>query len=180
VGDSLHEASPLAETYRGDVSDQVVRAAVVRGVDRSFDQDPMLAVRLLADIGLRALSLAVNDPATAVDAVDATEGLLRALAVRGLRVGDVVDEAGVLRVRLVLPTWEDYLRTGVEGLLPVAARAPMVRRRIQRLLANLLDMSRHRGVTRSSGSARESALGSSEQSRDARRNRNFRCTRSRR
>jgi uncharacterized membrane protein len=64
VGDSLHEASPLAETYRGDVPDQVVRAAVVRGVDRSFDQDPMLAVRLLADIGLRALSPAVNDPAT--------------------------------------------------------------------------------------------------------------------
>jgi uncharacterized membrane protein len=180
VGDSLHEASPLAETYRGDVPDQVVRAAVIRGVDRSFDQDPMRALRLLADVGLRALSPAVNDPATAVNAVDATEGLLRALAVRGLRVGDVVDDTGVLRVRLVLPTWEDYVRTGVEDLLPVAAPVPMVLRRIQRLLADLLDMSRHRGVTRSPGSARKSTLGSSEQSHDARRNRNFHRTRSQR
>jgi hypothetical protein len=119
-------------------------------------------------------------PRQAVDAVDATEGLLHGLAVRGLRVGDVVDETGVLRLRLVLPTWEDYLRTGVEDLLTVAARVPMVLRRIQRLLANLLDMSRHRGVTRSPGSARKSTLGSSEQSHDARRNRNFHSTRSQR
>lgn len=151
VGDTLHEASPLADIHRGDLADRVVRAAVVRGVERSFDQDPMLAVRLLADIGLRALSPAVNDPATAVDSVDATEGLLRALAVRELRVADVADLTGVPRVQLVLPTWEDYLRTGVEDLLPTAASVPMVLERMQRLLTNLLEMSspsRHAALIR--------------------------------
>jgi hypothetical protein len=83
VGESLHEAAPLADVHGGDLPDRVVRAAVVRGVERSFEQDPMLAFRLLADIGLRALSPAVNDPATAVDAMEATEGLLQALARRG-------------------------------------------------------------------------------------------------
>ncbi|WP_426244543.1 DUF2254 family protein [Nocardioides sp. LHG3406-4] len=140
VGDTVHEATPLADLHRGDLADGVVRAAVVRGAERSFDQDPMLAVRLLADIGLRALSPAVNDPATAVDAVDATEGLLCALAARELWVDDITDRAGVSRVRLVLPTWEDYLRTGVQDLLP-AASAPMVLERMQRLVTNLFAMS---------------------------------------
>jgi uncharacterized membrane protein len=151
VGGTLHEASPLADIYRGDLPDRVVRAAVVRGAERSFDQDPMLAVRLLADIGLRALSPAVNDPATAVDAIDATEGLLRALAVRELWVGDLADRYGVPRIRLVLPTWEDYLRTGIEDLLPAAAPVPMVLERIQRLLTDLLDTSlppRHAALIR--------------------------------
>ena len=139
VGDTLHEGSHLADIHGGDLPDEVVRLAVVRGPERSFDQDPMLAVRLLADIGLRALSPAVNDPATAVDAIDATEGLLRALAMRDLAVADVTDETGGIRVRLVVPTWEDYLRTGIADLLPVAAAFAMVLLRLQRLLAQLLE-----------------------------------------
>jgi uncharacterized membrane protein len=141
VGESLYEAAPLADVHGGDLPDRVVHEAVVRGVERSFHQDPMLAFRLLADIALRALSPAVNDPATAVDAMDATESLLRALASRELRLPDVTDGAGVPRVRLVVPTWEDYLRTGVEDLLPFAAAVPMVLERLQRLLTNLLELS---------------------------------------
>lgn len=141
VGSALQDGSPLAGIHHGELSDAVVRAAVVRGAERSFDQDPMLAIRLLADIALRALSPAVNDPATAVDALDATEGLLRTLAARNLRAGDIVDSDGVLRVRLVLPSWEDYLRTAIEDLLPVAARVPMVLERIHVLLTHLVETS---------------------------------------
>jgi uncharacterized membrane protein len=141
VGDTLHEGSHLADIHGGDLPDQVVRRAVVRGRERVFAQDPMLAVRLLADVGLRALSPAVNDPATAVDAIDATEGLLRALAARDLSVADVTDGTGGVRVRLVLPTWEDYLRTGVADLLPVAAPFAMVLLQLQRLLAHLPALS---------------------------------------
>jgi uncharacterized membrane protein len=141
VGDTLYEGTALADVYGGDLPDPAVRKAVVRGLERSFDQDPMFALRLLADIGLRALSPAVHDPATAVDAIDATEGLLRELAGRDLAVTDLTDNAGDLRVRMVLPTWEDYLRTAVEDLLPAAAPSAMVLQRLQRLVANLLEMS---------------------------------------
>jgi uncharacterized membrane protein len=141
VGDTLYEGTHIADIHRGDLEDRVVRAAVVLGAERSFAQDPMLALRLLADIALRALSPAVNDPATAVDALDATEGLLRILAVRELRVADLVDDKHVPRIRLELPTWEDYLRTAVEDLLPVAANIPMVLDRLQRLLTALLELS---------------------------------------
>jgi uncharacterized membrane protein len=139
VGDTVHEGAPLADLYGGDVEDREIRSAVVRGTERSFDQDPMLAIRLLADIGLRALSPAVNDPATAVDAIDATEGVLRSLATRELDVADVADDAGQTRVRLLLPTWEDYLRIAVEDLLPAAAPFKMVLQRLRRLLVGLLD-----------------------------------------
>jgi uncharacterized membrane protein len=151
VGDRLDEAAPLADLRGGELPDRTVRTAVIRGVERSFDQDPMLAVRLLADIGLRALSPAVNDPATAIDAIDATESLLRMLAQRRLDIADISDGSGVLRVRLVLPTWEDYLRTGVEDLLPPAAHSPMVLERLHRLLGNLLEVSppsRHAALIR--------------------------------
>jgi uncharacterized membrane protein len=141
VGDTLHDGSALADLHGGELPDPVVRKAVVRGPERSFDQDPMFAVRLLADIGLRALSPAVNDPATAVDAIEATEGLLRTLAARDLTVTDVTDSAGGIRVRLVLPTWEDYLRTGIEDLIPASTPFAMVLGRLQQLLANLLETS---------------------------------------
>lgn len=140
VGDSVQEGSALADIHGGDLPDSLVRRTVVRAPERSFDQDPLLAFRLLADIGLRALSPAVNDPATAVDAIDATEALLRALAARDLAVPDVTDRVGDVRVRLLLPGWQDYLRVAVEDLLP-AAPPPMVLERLHQLLTNLLELS---------------------------------------
>jgi uncharacterized membrane protein len=154
VGDTMYDAAPLADLSDGDLPDQVIRDAVVRGVERSFDQDPMFAVRLLTDIALRAVSAAVNDPATAVEALDATEGLLRQLAVRDLWVAAVADGKGNVRVRLVLPTWEDFLRTGLEDLLPFTTAIPMVLERMLRLLAALIDTStsaRHAAVIRLRG-----------------------------
>lgn len=140
VGDTVHDDSPLADIHGGEMRDEVVRAAVVLSAERTFDQDPTLAFRLLADIALRALSPSVNDPATAVDAMDAAEGLLRAVAKRDLAVSDLNDDAGVTRVRLLLPIWEDYLRIAIEDLLQFATPFTMVLDRLRRLLVNLLEI----------------------------------------
>jgi uncharacterized membrane protein len=139
VGDTLHEGATLADLHGGDLPDDVIRRAVVRAAERSFDQDPMLAFRVLADIGLRALSPAINDPATAVDTLDASEGLFLALARRDLAVGDVLDDDGAIRARLVLPTWENYLETGVSDLVLAASASAMVLSRLRRLLDRLLE-----------------------------------------
>ncbi len=103
VGEALHQGSALADLHGGDLSDRVVQRAVVPGIDRSFAQDPLFALRLLADIALRALSPAVNDPATAVDVLDAVENLLRTLGNRALRTTPFTDQHGIPRVRLSLP-----------------------------------------------------------------------------
>lgn len=139
VGDTVHEGTPLADVHGGDLADEVVERAVVRGSERSFDQDPMLAVRLLADIALRALSPAVNDPATAVDAIDATDGVLRALARRDIDVRDITDTSGQLRIRLKLPTWSDYTRTAIADLISPATPFDMVLARLRQLLETLID-----------------------------------------
>jgi hypothetical protein len=169
VVDFLHEAAPLADLLIGDLPDRVVRAAVIRGAERPFDQDPMLAVRVLADIGLRALSPAVNDPTTAVDAIDATESLLRAVAGRQRDIADIADRSGVPRVRLVLHTWEDYLRTGVEDLLPPAPRIPVVWSACDGCSPTCSRCPRRRGTPRSSGSASRSRPGSARADRHRRR-----------
>lgn len=44
---------------------ETIRALQV-GIERTFDQDPGLALRVLADIALRSLSPAIDDPTTAV------------------------------------------------------------------------------------------------------------------
>jgi uncharacterized membrane protein len=40
------------------------------GVERTFEQDPAFALRIMVDIANRALSPAVNDPTTAVQVID--------------------------------------------------------------------------------------------------------------
>ena len=139
VGEHLHEGTPIADIHGGDIPGDVVQRAVVRGPERSFDQDPMLAFRLLADIALRALSPAVNDPATAVDAIEATDGLLRLVASRDIDVREITDSTGELRIHLKLPTWGDYTANAIADLIPPAAPFVMVLRRLRQLLETLTE-----------------------------------------
>ena len=76
IGDTLQEGAVVADLHGGDASDAAVLGALVTGQERTFHQDPLFAFRLLADIGLRALSPAVNDPATAVQVLDTIQSLL--------------------------------------------------------------------------------------------------------
>ena len=87
-GQVIAEGAPVAvvsgQTEPG-LEREVLKALTV-GEERTFEQDPAYALRLLADIALRALSPAVNAPATAVQALDTMDGLLRVLASRDLSV----------------------------------------------------------------------------------------------
>jgi len=107
------------------------------GIDRNLTQDPLFGFRLLNDIALRALSTAVNDPATAVQAIDAIEGLLLTLVVRDLAIGVIPDETNTPRVLLNVPDRDNFLTAGTDEIscLPVH---PMVRGRIGVMLQQIL------------------------------------------
>ena len=137
MGDTLQQGAPVADLHGGEAADTTVLAGLVTGPERTFGQDPLFAFRLLADIGMRALSPAVNDPATAVQVLDTIESLLQALVSRDLDVAEVTDDAGAVRVVLALPSWDDYLRTGLDDLLESAAQSPMVLLRARTLLTTL-------------------------------------------
>lgn len=138
VGDTLQQGEVVADLHGGDVIDAAVLGGLVTGQERTFDQDPLFAFRLLADIGLRALSPAVNDPATAVDVLDTIESLLALLVSRDLDVARVTDDAGVVRVVRALPSWDDYLRVALDDLTEAASGSPMVLLRARALLSGLL------------------------------------------
>jgi uncharacterized membrane protein len=139
IGDTLHEGAVVADLHGGDASDAAVLAGLMTGQERTFGQDPLFAFRLLADIGLRALSPAVNDPATAVQVLDTIQSLLAPLAARDLDVAEIADAAGTVKVVLALPSWDDYLRIALEDLIEAASRSPMVLLRARALLAGLVD-----------------------------------------
>jgi uncharacterized membrane protein len=139
IGDTLQEGAVIAALHGGDASDAAVLGGLVTGQERTFHQDPLLAFRLLADIGLRALSPAVNDPATAVQVLETIESLLVPLVTRDLDVADIVDDAGAVAVVLALPSWDDYLRIALDDLIEAGSRSPMTLLQARALLTALLN-----------------------------------------
>jgi uncharacterized membrane protein len=138
IGDTLWQGAPVADLHGGDVTDSALLGGLVTGEERTFHQDPLFAFRLLADIGLRALSPAVNDPATAVQVLDTIQSILSPLVTRDLDVADMADGSGTVRVILALPSWDDYLRTSLDDLVEAGSRSPMVLLRVRTLLTSLL------------------------------------------
>ncbi|MET9410795.1 DUF2254 family protein [Streptomyces sp. NPDC002935] len=136
-GTTVQHGTTVAEVYDGELPASAVLRGLETGAERVFDQDAGLAFRLLADIALRALSPAVNDPATAVQALDAMEDLLRRPVPARARPREVADRAGTLRVVVPLPGWEDFLRTALDDVIPAARNAPMVLIRLRTLLEDL-------------------------------------------
>ena len=54
----------------GDRAAEELEGMIALGEERTFDQDPAFALRMMVDIANRALSPAVNDPTTAVQVLD--------------------------------------------------------------------------------------------------------------
>ncbi|MER7570229.1 DUF2254 family protein [Streptomyces sp. NPDC126514] len=110
-------------------------ASCVRyGPTRTVQQDVGYGFRLLADIAIRSLSPAVNDPTTAVQALDQIEeGLLR-LAGRPLGPAWLLDRASRPRVRCPAPQWPDFVSLALDETLLYGCGNPQVVRRLRALL----------------------------------------------
>ena len=68
VGDFIAVGEPLFRLHGGaaSIDDRRLRASVALGSERTMEQDPTFAFRILVDIAIKALSAAINDPTTAV------------------------------------------------------------------------------------------------------------------
>lgn len=118
----------------------LVRAAVSLGIERTIEQDPKYALRLLVDIAIKALSPAVNDPTTAVQALNQIDDLLRRIGTRQLDVGYARDGVGALRVIYPTPDWQDFLSLGIDEIRLYGAGSLQVMRRLGALLQDLEDV----------------------------------------
>ena len=111
--------------------------AVRLAPERTFEQDPKYPLRLLVDIAIKALSPAINDPTTAVQAIDQIEDLLRRLGRRDLDAGYARDADGKLRLVYPMPTWEDYLTLAFDEIRQYGATSVQVMRRLRSTLIEL-------------------------------------------
>jgi len=140
VGDTLVEGTPVLRIYGSGqpIRDADLRKTIRTGSERTFEQDPKYSIHLLADIAIRALSPAVNDPTTAVQALDQMEDLLRRLGFRRLEIGDVRDSSGCLRLVIPVPAWEDFLDLALSQIRYYGATSMQVMRRLKALLCDLI------------------------------------------
>jgi len=140
IGDTVIEMTPILRV-RGNgrrVDEQALADAVELGDERTFEQDPKYAIRLLVDIAIKALSPAINDPTTAVQALDQIEDLLLRLGRHRLDLGAFHDDNGSLRLIVPLPDWEDFLRISLDEIGFCGAESVQVMRRMNALLTNLI------------------------------------------
>jgi uncharacterized membrane protein len=141
VGDTVVEPTPLARICgaRQPLDEHAARAAIRLGDERTFEQDPKYAFRLLVDIAIKALSPAINDPTTAVQALDQIEDLLLRLGRRRLDIGEYRDEQGALRLIVPFPGWDDFLLLALDEIRSCGASSVQVMRRMNALIENLID-----------------------------------------
>jgi uncharacterized membrane protein len=142
VGDFVSSGGALLEVHgtapQGDAPRRL-RGMVALGIERTLEQDPAFALRILVDIAIRALSPAVNDPTTAVQVIDHLEDTLTAMArTPGLGAAwEHRDVGGALRVVEPTPRWEDLLALGVTEIRDYGARSVQVARRLRAALEAL-------------------------------------------
>ncbi|MFL6217428.1 MAG: DUF2254 domain-containing protein [Actinomycetes bacterium] len=131
-GRTAGQPPPGAGTLR-----EAVDEAVQVGFERTMVQDVGFGIRRLVDIANKALSPAVNDPYTGVQAVHHLSVLLCSLA--RLRLGDwiVRDDQGELRVAVPRPKFPDYLRLGTAQIRRFGAAEPAVTRALIVLLRDV-------------------------------------------
>jgi uncharacterized membrane protein len=140
IGDAVKVGTPLAliSGTNPAVTESGIFAAIELGHERSLRNDPKYPIRLLADIGIRALSPGINDPTTAVQALDHIEPLLHRIGNSDLDAGVFKDSDDVVRLVVKTATWEDYLQLGLCEILQYGATSIQVQRRLEAVLIYLL------------------------------------------
>jgi uncharacterized membrane protein len=148
VGDFVAADEPLFKLYgrAATIDEAALRECVAFGSERTMEQDPMFSFRILADIALKALSPAINDPTTAVLAMDQIHRLLRFVGKRRLHDEIVHDSAGEVRLLLRTPNWDDFVHIAFTEIRACGANNVQIARRMRAMLENLvhsLPESRH-------------------------------------
>jgi len=139
VGDFIAPGDPLFRLYgHGKIEDRELQQAIAIGPERTMEQDPAFAFRIIVDIAAKALSPAINDPTTAVLAIDQLHHLLRSASLRDLDTGRVRDETGRLRLVYRTPDWDDLVALAVTEIRHYGKDSIQIARRLRAMLESLI------------------------------------------
>jgi uncharacterized membrane protein len=140
IGDFVRNNGEVIEIHGPcPSSDARLAGYIAVGPERTVDQDPAYALRVLVDIAIKGLSPAINDPTTATNAIDRIEDLLIDLVGRDLEAGIYRDRHGEVRVIMDTPSWDNFLLLGVTEIRRYGSSSVQTMRRLGALLAALMD-----------------------------------------
>jgi uncharacterized membrane protein len=142
-GDFVASGSALFEVF-GDPSrldDEALGETVAIGRERTLRQDAAFGIRSIVDVAERALSPGVNDPTTAVQALDELHDLLRRLCTRRFPDPVRADRAGVPRVIVRRPDFDAYVRLALDEIRAYGGASVQVVRRMRFLVDDLLQVA---------------------------------------
>jgi uncharacterized membrane protein len=142
VGDFIATGQSVIAVYGGGAlpakTSRRLQRMIALGVERTAEQDVAFSIRIMADIAVKALSAAINDPTTAVQALDHLENVLRAIGSTPLH-GRLTFRDRKGTPRLVVPgqTWEDCLTLAVTEIREYGSSSVQVMRRLRAMLEDL-------------------------------------------
>ncbi|HET7475407.1 MAG TPA: DUF2254 domain-containing protein [Dermatophilaceae bacterium] len=116
---------------------QAARESIRLGRERTMEQDAAFGVRQLADIGSKALSPAINDPYTAVQAVDHLAVILAELGPRRLGSLRIADGSGSVRLHVRGRDFDYYLDLALGQVRRYGSQEPRVVAALLRTLAQV-------------------------------------------
>ena len=142
VGDFVASAEPLFRLSGGSatLSDSTLRAQVAFGPERTMEQDATFAFRVIVNVAVKALSQAINDPTTAVLALDQIHRLLRVVGRRHLHDDTLYDDQGALRLILPTPNWDDFVDLAFSEIRLYGASNFQVTRRLYAIIEDLMNV----------------------------------------
>jgi uncharacterized membrane protein len=142
IGDFVPAGAPLVEVHGAmpdpHAAEDELRGKLALGVERTIEQDPAFALRIMVDIAAMALSPAVNAPTTAVQVLDHLEDFMRWIGARELPAqAQHGDQQG--RPRLLVPAqdWDELLALAVTEIRLYGGAAIQVVRRLRAMLEEL-------------------------------------------
>ena len=144
VGDFVPQGAPLLRIWSRASGDSPaepppggLKNAIQVGPERTMTQDTSFGFRQIVDIAARALSPGINDPTTALQALDQLHDLLRRLAIRQLPSPSRLDEDGVVLLHLPRPDWADYVSLALDEIRQYGGNSIQIARRLRYLLLDL-------------------------------------------
>jgi uncharacterized membrane protein len=144
VGDFVAGGDPLFRVFGGRSLDEgTLHESIALGAERTIEQDPAFPFRIIVDIASKALSPAINDPTTAVLALDQLHHLLRKVGIRKLDTGLLRDRDGRLRLVYRTPDWEDFVELALTEIRHFGASSIQVARIARGRLVVVLPPERH-------------------------------------
>jgi len=143
TGDFVSTGVRTLEVYGNPAHERLdgqrLQGMIAFGTERTIEQDPAFALRVMVDVAIRALSPAVNDPTTAVQVLNHLEDTLTLIGTTPGLTGrwEFRDHAGSLRLIMPARRWDDFLSLAATEIRQYGAASIQVMRRLRAMLDTL-------------------------------------------